>query len=277
MNQKVLIIAGMHRSGTSLVTQWLYRCGLPIGEKLFPADVGNVQGHFEDTDFLEMHRRFLVKRDCPDTGFTDHPFPKLTLREKAQVKDLIGVKTAENDAWGWKDPRTCLFLDTYDELLPSAFYLFIVRDFHSTVNSLLAREYKVHMKKFRTKRGLSRLKWILFKKKPIEKIYALQAEQFLRIWIHYYEQILNIARTLPEERYLFVNYASLAEDDKDVFNRISDEWSFPLYYIPFTDVYKKELLSEVKNIEEYIHDKTLIEKAKRIEKEFREYLKLSLV
>ena len=55
MASKILIIVGMHRSGTSLITQWLYRCGLSIGNKLAPADIGNVEGYFEDSDFLKLH------------------------------------------------------------------------------------------------------------------------------------------------------------------------------------------------------------------------------
>lgn len=275
MNSKVMIIVGMHRSGTSLVTQWLYRCGLPVGEKLFPADVGNVEGHFEDTDFLEMHQRFLLNRKYPYTGFVDKPVT-LVEEEKKQLQKLIDDKNSANTEWGWKEPRTCLFLDTYKELIPSAFYLVIVRDFHSTINSLLSREYKVHLKKFRTKKGLSKLKWILFKRKPIEKIYAKYAESFLRIWIYYYEQILNLTKSLPRSRYMFVRYSSLAADDTTVYNRMKNEWSFRLNYFPFNKVYKKDLLSEVKDVEKYITDKALIEKAQRIENEFAVYLRTPL-
>jgi hypothetical protein len=49
---KVLCIAGMHRSGTSLVTSWLQRCGLQIDDgQLLAANTGNPTGHFEDIEF----------------------------------------------------------------------------------------------------------------------------------------------------------------------------------------------------------------------------------
>jgi hypothetical protein len=272
MNPKVLIIAGMHRSGTSLVTQWLQRCGLSIGKTLFPADVGNLDGHFEDTDFLDIHRRFLKSRYCPDTGFIYDHIPALSHQEKKELKALITAKDQQHGQWGWKDPRTCLFLETYHELIPSACYLFIIRDFRATVNSMLAREYKVHIKKFNTKKGLSRLKWVLFKKKTIEEMYVLNAENFLRIWIHYYEQIIQAIRKLPRGRCFFVRFTSLIQDDTDTFDHLTNQWEFLLNHIPFNQVYKKELLSEVRDVEEYIADKTLIEKAKGLEKEFAHYL-----
>ena len=61
MNNKVLIVAGMHRSGTSVIAQWLQRCGLCLGENLLGPAIGNNEGHFEDTDFVFLHDILIVK------------------------------------------------------------------------------------------------------------------------------------------------------------------------------------------------------------------------
>lgn len=273
MISKVLIIAGMHRSGTSLITQWLYRCGLDVGEKLLSSGIGNAEGHFEDMDFLHIHQQFLIQRNLPDTGFVDKPFSPLTDHEKKQLKTLLESKSIENKEWGWKEPRTCLFLDAYRELVPSAFYLVIVRDVNSTINSLLAREFKIHLAKFNPgKGGLGRLKWMLFKRKALRRIYKLHAEFFLRVWIHYYEQILHLLRSLPAERYIIAHYTSLVKDDTAVLNRLKTEWRFSLEHFPFSSVYKKELLSKPRNIGPYIKDKTLIQKARELEKECTKFM-----
>lgn len=272
MAQRVLIIAGMHRSATSLVTQWLYRCGLFIGTSLFPPGIGNVEGHFEDSDFLHIHQRFLLKRNCPETGFVDKPVTPLGLSEKEELEKLIKQKNDENEQWGWKEPRTCLFLDTYNELIPAAFYLFTVRDPFSTINSMLIREYRVHIRRFKTKKGLSYLKWVLFKKKNIEEIFKKQAEPFMKMWIYYYEQILNHASSLPENRYMFIRYSDLLQNDKDVFYHLKNEWKFLLNYIPFANVYKEELITKVNDIEPYIKDKDLILKARKIESELEQLI-----
>ena len=41
--------------------------------------------------------------------------------------------------WGWKDPRTCLFLDFWHSLLPQARYVFVYRHPVEVVLSLLRR------------------------------------------------------------------------------------------------------------------------------------------
>lgn len=270
MSSRVLIIVGMHRSGTSLITQWLHRCGLSIGEELYPADMANKEGYFEDTDFLKAHQQLLKKRSHPSTGFIDQPLDSLQHTELKNIQDLIDRKS-ERKEWGWKEPRTCLFLDVYNKLIPSAFYLVVVRDYTSTVSSLLTREYKMRMKKFRSKKGLSRLKWILFKKRKPEQVFEMYAERFLKVWIHYYERIFNHISALPGRRYMFVHYGCLAKNDKDAFERLKTDWNFSLEYFPFNDVYKTDLISRVYSVDNYIKDKNLIAKAKKIERNISDF------
>jgi len=39
-SNRVLVIIGMHRSMTSLLTQWLDKCGLQVGDDLHGAGIG---------------------------------------------------------------------------------------------------------------------------------------------------------------------------------------------------------------------------------------------
>ena len=48
---KVLVILGMHRSGTSLVANWLHDCGLHVGDRLLEGTFANEKGYFEDLIF----------------------------------------------------------------------------------------------------------------------------------------------------------------------------------------------------------------------------------
>ncbi|MBL7742958.1 MAG: sulfotransferase [Chitinophagaceae bacterium] len=276
MHSKILIIAGMHRSGTSLVTQWLYRCGLFIGEELLTANIGNMDGHFEDKDFLHLHERFLKERKMPDTGFTDKIIPPLTIAEKELLERMIEKKNNTNKEWGWKEPRTCLFLDVYHELIPSAYYLFVVRDFNTTVNSMLTREYKLYIKKIQGKRGLSKLKWMLFKRKSMEGLYREKAEYFLKIWINYYEHILYHVRLLSQSKFMIVHYSYMLQNSGYAFARLKNDWRFSLNYIPFSAVYKKDLLSEVKDISPWIRDLSLMKKARATEQAIQELFEESV-
>lgn len=258
----------MHRSGTSLITQWLNRCGLFVGSRLAGPDIGNTEGFFEDLDFQTMHKKLLKKRNCSPIGFEDKPIAPLNATEKKELLNIIQSKEREHDEWGWKDPITCLFLDAYSELIPGAFYLIIVRDYPATVSSLVTREHKYDMKRFHSKKGLSRLKWKLFKSKMIKNPFGLYAEKFLSVWIHYYEEIFDHIRSLPQHQYVLINYSQLLENDKQLFNYLKNVWKFSLDYLPFSGVYKKELISEVESIEKYIYNKELLSKAKRIEVEY---------
>jgi len=168
VSPKVLIITGMHRSTTSLITQWLRRCGLFIGER----SPGNAHSEVEDPDFLRVHEQLLKSRRFSTAGLVHKPIPQLTCQEVEQLRALIDTRNKEHDEWGWKDPRTCLFLDTYATLIPDAFYLVIFRSFEETISSLLIRRYKESVKKYQHKTGISGWIWEHYKKKRRMKVWS---------------------------------------------------------------------------------------------------------
>ena len=262
MKNRILIIAGMHRSGTSLITQWLYRCGLNVGENLLGSGIGNDDGHYEDLVFYDFQRKALRNNNIHDSGFTDEPVPTLTSAEREQLKAIISEKNNLFREWGWKDPRTCLFLREYEYLIPDAHYLVVFRDWKSTVSSMISREYKVRyahdeiVKKgwftaFRKKRAYN---------KRISKLCAEHASFFLKIWIFYNQEILaSVART-GHENSTIVNYALLLKSDRAVFDKLTNHWQFELNYIDFNEIYKPALLSKEINVGKFI-DRELIEEA----------------
>ena len=137
---RVLVVTGMHRSGTSLVANYLQRCGIDMGEELLPADVGNPLGYYEDVHIHDLHRELLWKAGVAD-AFTvtdaDVPVPvDDVFRERARE---IVRKRAGKPQWGWKEPRTALFLDLWADVLPEARFLFVFRQPLAVLDSLLRR------------------------------------------------------------------------------------------------------------------------------------------
>lgn len=65
-----LVIAGMHRSGTSLVASLVASAGVHIGDRLMGPERGNLKGHFEDFDFCELHLKALAANGLGWEGFT---------------------------------------------------------------------------------------------------------------------------------------------------------------------------------------------------------------
>jgi hypothetical protein len=136
----VLVVTGMHRSGTSLVANYLGRCGLDMGDELLPADVGNPLGYYEDVHIHDLHRELLWKAGIADAftvADTDVPIQvDDVFRERARE---IVSKRAGKAQWGWKEPRTALFLDLWADVLPDARFLFVFREPLAVLDSLLRR------------------------------------------------------------------------------------------------------------------------------------------
>jgi hypothetical protein len=66
--------------------------------------------------------------------------PALTLPEPARNEaQAILATNARNSAWGWKDPRTTLFLDFWKSLVPDARFVFMYREPGEVIESLFRR------------------------------------------------------------------------------------------------------------------------------------------
>ena len=109
-NHEVLIITGMHRSGTSLTTSLLQSAGVHIGDRLMDGGTGNTKGHFEDWDFVDLHRQALTDRGINREGWTTRKNFCFTGKYLQQAESLIAAKN-HRAVWGWKDPRSTLFLN----------------------------------------------------------------------------------------------------------------------------------------------------------------------
>jgi hypothetical protein len=275
MENKTLIILGMHRSGTSLITNWLHNCGLEVGERLLGPGIGNVEGHFEDVEFFRMHEEILKDNNLTDSGLTDGAIEHISCYQKEKIKTIISIKNQLFEEWGWKDPRTCLFLDLYKEVLPDANYLVILRDFQSVIISLLKRKFAEFDLWYDTKKGyLSKMNWRIVKRNhEFEKFCRQNAEFFLKVWIFYNERILECIKNLSPEKYIVLNYNMLKVKDGEVINYLNDHWHFSLHYSEFSNVFKPNLFSKPFDVAHYIHDRTLIDKAIELEHNLECYIK----
>jgi len=261
-DNKVLVITGMHRSGTSLLTQWLQKCGLHIGDQLLGASTGNEEGHYEDLDFYECHKRILVKNKYHEDGFVNLTRLQPPPKEAQLMRNMVLVKNAMRAQWGWKDPRTCLLLQEYRTIIPDAFYLVILRDYQSVVSSLISRTYNETARKYGRKKGIKHFIWDKFGK-PYRKENLLKkySEHYVKVWIAYNTAILEHLQATDPDHYLVVDHANLFTDNEEVFHHLENKWGFDLNYVDFNTIYKKQLLSNVLDIGAYVNDKSLLKKA----------------
>lgn len=116
-----LIIAGMHRSGTSALAGALNALGVDFGPQTMPSSEANPKGYFEHVGIYRAHELLLAKlsRSWSDL----RPFPENWLHNplvnefRQTLKELIQQDFGSSSLWGVKDPRMC-------RLLPVWFYLF---------------------------------------------------------------------------------------------------------------------------------------------------------
>jgi hypothetical protein len=186
------VIAGMHRSGTSLLSSLLHQGGCRMGEALLPADAHNRAGYFEDVEFLELNRRIFAAAipadhsGHADWGWTEDAEARTIHASHLQpftaaADALIARRRAAGHCWGWKDPRTSLLLDFWDARLQDARYLFVYRSPWDVADSM------------------QRLGADIFLRHP---------EYAYRIWYHYNRALLAFAR-VHRNRTLIINANAL--------------------------------------------------------------------
>lgn len=141
----ICCIAGMHRSGTSLLAQWLASSGLPLttGGDIRP-DVSNPRGYCEDLDFVRLHAGHLRRARVFSAGWKLAPkdFLQFTADEAVCATHLVHDRSAAHPAWGWKDPRTTLFLMNWKELTPRLKVIIVWRPCADVAHSLAMRGLK---------------------------------------------------------------------------------------------------------------------------------------
>ena len=152
-----VLIIGAHRSGTSATARALELLGLQIGQQL--------DSHREPRALQKLHEDYL--RRVGATWYEPQPFLDRIataegkancvayLREnlrrnfgrtfgyRANPKGLwLRARLKFGAAWGWKEPRTTLFVPAWLEIFPDAQILHVVRDADAAALSIRERELK---------------------------------------------------------------------------------------------------------------------------------------
>ena len=101
----VILVMGMHRSGTSALAGLLYAGGIFMGEELVGKSHNNPKGHYEDKRLLSINRKILKSfggswRNVPDMRYEELPNDLLS-----NMKELYQRYASSHEIWGWKDPR----------------------------------------------------------------------------------------------------------------------------------------------------------------------------
>ncbi|MGH8547361.1 MAG: hypothetical protein ACRERU_01915, partial [Methylococcales bacterium] len=148
-NQKVVVVLGMHRSGTSALAGTLHHLGVGLGSSLMPADENNnPKGFWENEKIVEIHQRLLHDlrytwhdvRFLPDNWLTR----KDVRKKKDAITEIIAKEYSNYAVWGIKDPRICrlvpLWKEIFSEMGLKAVYVQIFRNPLEVAMSLKRRD-----------------------------------------------------------------------------------------------------------------------------------------
>lgn len=115
-NDKVVIVLGMHRSGTSCLAGCLEAAGLFLSEVNVKAPF-NAHGNRESRQIMDLHEAVLADNG----GAWDAP-PETVEWQAARLdkRNAIIASYPAQLAWGFKDPRTLITLDGWLQVLPHA-------------------------------------------------------------------------------------------------------------------------------------------------------------
>ena len=226
-----IIVTGMHRSGTSLITHLLRAAGLAVGERLRGPNKFNPKGHFEDEEFLNLHEAIL-KSNRTTWALNDAPdVLRISDEHRARASELITSRAGQT-LWGWKDPRTVLFLDLWHGLLPEAKYVFIFRPAALVVESLRRRlDFELCY------RGHGA--WVLHNLNLDSLRFQLQ--RAIGLWLHYNREVIHFARQHPSQSYV-IGVEQLVTACPRFLARLRDCWGVDVKDVALEDVYDSRFL-----------------------------------
>jgi len=146
---KIIVVLGMHRSGTSVLTRALTVFGVNLGENLIPEAPDNEKGFWEDQDVYQLNLDLLAF-----LGHDWHTLPIIPAellrgngveKFRDRARDILLARTNRATVFGVKDPRMARMLDfwkpVFQELRLDVSYVVAIRNPISVAESLAKREH----------------------------------------------------------------------------------------------------------------------------------------
>lgn len=194
----------MHCSGTSLTSRIVNLLGYHIGSNdhlMVPTDF-NPKGYWENQSFAKLNDAILARFG----GTWDEPpsFPTgwETSPRVADLKEhalaFVQAEFGKVKAWSWKDPRTCLTLPFWQQILPPIKYVIVLRNPVDVARSLHVRDG------FAFEKGLKL--WLIHTRSAL-----VHTEEKARILVHY-EDLMRHAASQIQRLSRFLSGSEVAPD-----------------------------------------------------------------
>jgi hypothetical protein len=149
--RRIIVVLGMHRSGTSVTTNLLGELGVPLSDDLMPATGDNQRGYFESLEISKLHDDVLglfgLKWSTPTTlRALPHEWWKLpaVASFRSQLARIVARELADRTVWAFKDPRTARLIPLWNEVIAQlgldAKFVLVTRHPLEVAGSLFVRD-----------------------------------------------------------------------------------------------------------------------------------------
>ena len=236
MTHSPIIIIGMHRSGTSLISELLEDLGLFIGQH---------KDRNHEAMFFRRTNQWLLEV-CGGQWYNPEPFDQLLEHPSARpltadfLRFLLKTPRAANylgwgnylrlrdvgrmnAPWGWKDPRNTYTLPLWMDLFPQAKVVHIYRNGVDAANSLYTRSAQ------RNLRGLSRwqrldrrIGYALLSIYPNIRVNDFSLEACFALWERYTTKADAQIASLPPERTFVLRYEDFLQSPQPFLRELCD-------------------------------------------------------
>ena len=222
MKRQPIIIVGMHRSGTSMLTRFINDLGVFMGTD---------KSENDESEFFQKLNRWLLFQvgaawDLPEpTSNLDDNFVKNASKMTSNRLNSIwsfqylGLKrylvhrgiANISGHWGWKDPRNTLLLKVYKNIYPKAKIVHIYRNPIDVAVSLQTREHK---KQFDSISKKNKLKiWLLKYQRLLSHSFVVEdLKKGVDLWEFYTKKAL--AADSLFENTITIKYEDFLENPK---------------------------------------------------------------
>lgn len=194
----IYVILGMHKSGTTLISEILHQSGINMGDfdPLVSYDSGN---KYERQETKSLNYQIL---DCAKT-YSLNVINSVGMSSEKEVylkkiNKLIIKLNHRYDNWGFKDPRTCLTFQVWKEYLNEFRLIVVYRD-----------PLEI---------------WLHYKKRNPMLLTMLNLQicwKAITAWYVYYKNIISYLDDLSQDKFIIINYNKFMIDNRE-FKRLED-------------------------------------------------------
>ena len=143
---RIVVVLGMHRSGTSLVIRLLNLLGVSLGKEerlMRPVDGDNPTGFWEHLEIVAINTAILDYLGGSWDDLPDFPprweFSSGLTGLRMRANELLHQEFSGTRLCGWKDPRICVTLPFWRTVVPDMRYVICLRNPMDVAHSLRAR------------------------------------------------------------------------------------------------------------------------------------------